>query len=53
MTLRELLEMVPEAEKAKRVPSVARLVCEARPIVCDAMDDNNAITIYDNGFVLY
>ena len=53
MTLQELLEMVPEAEKVKRVPSVARLVSEARPVVCDAMDDNNAITIYDNGFVLY
>lgn len=53
MTLKELLEMVPEAEKVKRVPSVARLASEARPIVCDTMDDNNVITIYDNGFVLY
>ncbi len=37
--------MVPEAKKVKRVPSVARLASEARPIVCDAMDDNYTITI--------
>lgn len=53
MTLQELFVSIPEAEKVKRVPSVARLTKEAAPVVSDVMDEDNAITVFNNGFVLY
>ena len=53
MTLQELFASTPKAEKVKRVPSVAKLVKDASPVVSDVMDESNVITVYDNGYVLY
>lgn len=53
MTLQELFACTPQAKKVNRVPSVAKLVTEATPVVSDVMDESNIITVYDNGYVLY
>ena len=53
MTLQELLVSIPEAAKVERVPSVAQLAKEARPVVMDTLDTDTSVTVYNNGFVLY
>lgn len=53
MTLQELLVSIPKAAKVERVPSVAQLAREARPVVTDTMDEETSVTVYSNGFVLY
>ncbi|MCI6767636.1 sigma-70 family RNA polymerase sigma factor [Porcincola intestinalis] len=53
MTLQELLENIPAAEKGKRVPSVVKLAKESVPFVTDTIDADTSVTVYSNGYVLY
>ena len=54
MTLRELLEVTPEAAYVGRVPSVLAIAeSEARIITRVDMDAETNATVYDNGYVVF
>lgn len=53
MTLREVLNQIPAAPWRQRVPSVLRIAQEGIPVLSDQLNEENSVTIYSNGYVVY
>lgn len=53
MTLQEVFKKIPAASWEKRVPSVLKLEGEAIPVLSAQIDEENCVTIYGNGYVVY
>ena len=53
MTLHELMDLVPEAKRVVRVPTIKMLLREAQVVLRDHSRPNVLALVFDNGFVSY
>ena len=53
MTLHELMDLVPEAKRVVRVPTIKMLLREAQVVLRDHSHPNVLALVFDNGFVSY